>query len=169
MCKLRDSSCLGILSGSIFRTDLVICLKSGWNQFIFPNWAEKRQNFPKSIFRELLIVENWPFKMTAMGVLWCTYPSDNRKCPKNTFLFVFLGALQLRNCMIFHIRWATDRIKLVGPSKWLQEWIYYEYCTIHIPLRQPERLKKVAFLLFFFGPYSIKFQKVPYHKNYISY
>ena len=67
--------------------------------------------------------------------------------------------------MIFHISWATDRIKLGGPSKWLQQWIYYEYSTIHIPLRQPEMLKKVAFLVFF-GPYSIKFQQVPYHKNY---
>ena len=59
VCKLRDSSCFGILTGSLFRINLVIRLKGGRNLFLGQNLALKPQNFPKSISRKPFVVESW--------------------------------------------------------------------------------------------------------------
>ena len=150
-CKLRDSSCFGIFRGSIFRTDLVIRLKGGRKSFFGPNWAQKLQNCPKSIFHEVLVIESWLTPQNdrktwfTMGALRYVYPSENRKCPKKTF-FCFWGLIMIK--LIFHTSGTAGRITLVDPQKWPEEWIYYGRSKICIPLKQPEVPKNGLFLFF---------------------
>ena len=78
--------------------------------------------------------------------------------------FVFWGALSWRNCMIFNILWTAGRIKLVDPSRWLQERIFYGCSKICIPFSR--KCPKNAVFVF---SWTLKFQKFLYHENYISY
>ena len=103
---------------------------SGWKvsktHFLGQNWAQEPQNCPKSISRELLVVESWLTPQNdrktwfTMGSLRYEYLSDYWKCPKD--------------CMIFHKSWTARRIKLVDPSKWPQEWINDGCSEICLPL-----------------------------------
>ena len=47
--------------------------------------------------------------------------------------------------MIFHISRTASCIKLVDPLELLQEWIYYGFSKIFIPLTQLEVPKKCLF------------------------
>ena len=159
-CKLQGRSCFGIFRRSIFRIDLRIRPKGAWNP----------KNCPKSISRKPLIVESWLTLQNdrkngfTLGVQrYAYYPSDNQMCPKNTIVG-FWGVLWWRNCMIFHMSWTDNRIKLVGPLELLQVWIYYGCSKICIPLTQLEVPRKCLF----WGPYMMKVKKFPYHENYIS-
>ena len=57
-CKLRDSSCFGILRGSILKIGLVIRLKGGRNSLFGLKLNPKPQYCPKSKSREPLVVES---------------------------------------------------------------------------------------------------------------
>ena len=93
--KLHHSSCFWMLTGCIFRIDLMIRLKSGRNPFLDQNWVHKPQNYPKSISREplflksLLTSQNDCKTWFTMSIFRYVYPSDNRKCPNYTFFFCF--------------------------------------------------------------------------------
>ena len=56
--KLRDSSCFGILSGSILRTDLVVRLKSERNQFFWAKIGPNHPNNPK-IAKYTYLANRW--------------------------------------------------------------------------------------------------------------
>ena len=64
--------------------------KLGETHFLGQNWAQKPQICPKSVSGESLVVESCFIYQNdrqtgfALGFLGYVYPSDNRKCPKNT-------------------------------------------------------------------------------------
>ena len=63
---------------------------------------------------------------------------------------MFSGALWWRNFVIFHISWTARCIKLVGSSKWVQEWIYYGHSKICTHLTQQDVPKKCLYFAFYF-------------------
>ena len=86
-CKLWDSSYFGILKG--------------WNSWGLTWWSGWKvgeitfsgQNCTKSLFCELVVAESWFTPQNdrktwfTVGALRHVYPSDNRKCPKDTVVF----------------------------------------------------------------------------------
>lgn len=70
---------------------------SGWKldqtYFLGHNWTQKSHNCPKSISPEPFVVESWFTPQNDRNtyfIISVLYPSDNRKCPKNT-AFCFMG------------------------------------------------------------------------------
>ena len=107
-------------------------------------------------YRKLIDSSKWPQYLVYYRFSQYVYPSNNLKCPKNTILCFFL-ALRWQNCMIFDVSWTTGCIKLVDPSKWPQESIYYGCSEICMPFRQSQAPKMPFFV--FIWSYMMKFQK----------
>ena len=82
-CKLRESSCFGILRESILRINLLIRFKGGWKQFFGPKLGPKVAKLPKIYISRITSRR----KLVESGLRYA-YPSDNRKFPKNV-IFVF--------------------------------------------------------------------------------
>ena len=103
-CKLRDSSCFGILRGSILKIGLVIRLKGG---LIF--WAKiepKTPILPKIQIsrtagcRKLINFSKWPQDLIYDGCSRYVYYSGNWKCSKNTY-FCFMGSFNYEIAWFF--------------------------------------------------------------------
>lgn len=133
--------------------------------FLGHNWAQKPWNCPKKLSRKLLVVESWLIpqndcKAWFLWVFWDMYTSQTAASALIRHLFWFFGALWWQICMIIHILWTSGHIKLVDLSKWSQEWIYYRYSGICIPLKQLEVPQKCFFFVCIFGALDDKISQV---------
>ena len=101
-------------------------------------------------------------RLDLLWVFWEMYTSQTAASVLIRHLFWFFGALWWQICMIIHILWTSGHIKLADISKWSQEWIYYRYSGICIPLKQLEVPPQFFFFFFFcvFGALDDKISQV---------
>ena len=123
-CKLRDSSCLGIFRGSIFKINLAV------------RWVEPNL-WPKIGLKSTKIAQIHISRTVCRRKL-----VDPSKWPRDLLYY---------GCYNDEIAWfsihlhTTAGMKMAHPSRWIQEPIFYGCSKVLIHVRQPEVPKNVFF------------------------